>query len=98
MAIHKIASGKNVLSNGPVVYVNDKGKIHCEDGPAVIFKENDNIKLHDRHTVYDPSISKVWFVLKGRKLNPNTAWKNPKLKRKYPDLIKSMIIYSVSHL
>lgn len=79
----------------PIVHFNHKGQIHCEDGPAIIFSDSDIFVLVHRRSCYDPNISKIWFVLNGRRLNPNTAWKNPNLKKFYPALINSMIVYNI---
>ncbi len=82
--------------SSPIVHTNHRGQIHCEDGPAIIFSDSDTFLLvYNKRVYYDPKISKIWFVLNGRRLNPDTAWKNPKLKKFYPELINSMIVYNI---
>ena len=77
------------------------GRRHRLDGPALEITTGTKIwyKNGKRHREDGPAIEytdgeKRWF-LNGRHLNVEESINNVYLKRKYPRLIQSMVIYSV---
>ena len=65
---------KLVMSNGTIKYFNDEGKLHREDGPAVIYPDGTKfwyVNGH-RHRLDGPAIirpyQKRWYV-NGQRVN-----------------------------
>ena len=89
-----------IMANGSKWWKLD-GIVHREDGPAVEFTDGYKVwyKHGKRHREDGPAVDysnghKSWY-LNGQYLRVRESINDPELKRKYPELIESMIIYSV---
>jgi hypothetical protein len=68
---------------------------HYDNDGLIQFLDNEeNIHREDGPANIWPNGDVEWFI-RGKRLNPIKAVKSKTLKKKYPKLIESMIIYSV---